>query len=68
MSEPIPDEQPGAADPTRRTLDGLEVVWASPPMPADWAPAGPRRNVARLLGHLDLSATGSYIKPEGDQE
>ncbi|GAA2084368.1 hypothetical protein GCM10009759_03310 [Kitasatospora saccharophila] len=78
MSDQTPSEQPGpdAADrpeaagpPAPRNLYGL--FFASPPLPPNLSPAGPRaRDTARLLGHLDLdetTQTWTYAKPEGDQ-
>ncbi|MFC8449514.1 hypothetical protein [Kitasatospora sp. NPDC057223] len=69
MSEQTPAEQPDPAtgEQARRALDGLPLLWVGPQCPPDWSSAGPRRTVADLLGHLDLSATCAYSKRENDQ-
>ncbi|MFJ4791719.1 hypothetical protein [Kitasatospora purpeofusca] len=70
MSEPTPAEQPDAdvTERARRALGNLSDLMASPPCPPDLAPAGPRRTVARLLGHLDQAATTrTCAKQEDDQ-
>ncbi|MCX4749255.1 hypothetical protein OG455_27745 [Kitasatospora sp. NBC_01287] len=68
MAESTPAEEgsePAPAETRHPALDGLSMLWASPPMPTDSPQAGARRRTAAALGHLDIAATSAtYTTPK----
>ncbi|MFJ8430397.1 hypothetical protein ACIQ9P_03735 [Kitasatospora sp. NPDC094019] len=48
----MPESTTGGPNP-----DHLNLLWASPPMPPEFSPAGARRRTQAELGHATIAAT-----------